>query len=214
MLTADRTRGRRFRDLGPVLKTTVAPTFEPVTVEQLKRQCDVIDGGERDADFEQWIKAAREVVESDSRRALVTQTRKLYLDDFPSQSGSPSGQIELECPPIQSVASVAYYDEANVLQTLDGARWAVDVNSEPGIVYPVYGQFWPTVRPQRKGAVIVTFVAGWADRALVPAAGRQAILLLAGFWYRYREAAGEEKVNTRPLGYDDLVRRIKWGPDA
>lgn len=209
MLTVDRTSARRFRDCGPVIRVTTEPTYEPVSLAAVKRQAQAIDDGAIDDLFQLWMVAAREMVESDSRRALLTQTCKLYLDCFPC-GVEP---IELERPPIQSVTSVEYYDAAGTLQTLSASLWSADTNSEPGYIYPVYGQSWPITQPQKKGAVIVTFVCGWTDATLVPARARQAIQMLVAYWCLHRETAGES-VAEKPLGYESIVQRIKWGPDA
>lgn len=209
MLTVDRSPSRLWRDIPRTLKVTTAPTAEPVSIADAKRQAGIIDGGELDDLFSGWIKAAREMVEEDARRALLPQTCKLYLDYFP-RAGEP---IELEKPPIVSVTSVEYYDAAGDLQTWDDDYWLADVNSEPGYVSPVYGLAWPVTQP-RKGAVIVAFTAGWPDASRVPWRAKQAVLMLAAYYALHREAAGSEKMEEKPLGYEALVRRIKWGPDA
>lgn len=192
-----------------MIRVTTEPQYEPVSLAAVKRQAGIIDDGTNDDLFQLQAHAAREMVESDSRRAMMTQTCKLYLDRFPC-GGDP---IELEKPPIQSVTSVEYYDTTNALQTWSSSLWVADVYSEPGYISPVYGQVYPLTYA-RKGAVIVTFICGWTDPTLVPARARQAILMLAAYWCQNHEAAGEGMVKEKPLAYEDLVRRIKWGPDA
>ena len=75
------------------------PVSEPISLAEAKRQL------RREADFtdddvyiESLIKAARDVAETLSLHAMLTQTWKLYLDEWPDGDA-----IELPKPPLQSV---------------------------------------------------------------------------------------------------------------
>lgn len=154
-------------------------------------------------------KAAREKIEIETRRALVTQTQVLRLDQFPLGSDEA---IVVPNAPLQSVTSVQYVDEYGQTQTLDAAAYTADIYSEPGRIQPAYGYDWPLARIQ-PNAVTVTFVAGYApgtgsptDYAEnVPQGLKQAIKLLVGHWYENREASGPANMVKLPMAVDSLI---------
>jgi uncharacterized phiE125 gp8 family phage protein len=164
------------------LKIITPPAEEPVTPAEAKASPSFrVTGTTDDADITSLITTAREMAEAITRRALITQTLEIVLDGF------PSGGIELYCPPIQSVASIKYIDTDGVEQTLDPLLYAVDDDSEPGLVVPAYGESWPSTRDQ-VNAVRVRYVAGYGAAADVPAAFKTWIKMRAGTLYDNSQA--------------------------
>ena len=98
----------------PVLVT--APTVEPVSVSQIRAQCG-IDTGDFDDSIADWIRAARNMVETDAEIALASSTWALYLDCF------PYWEIELRKPPVQSLTSIVYLDGDGTSQTLSSSLY-------------------------------------------------------------------------------------------
>lgn len=125
-------------------------------------------------------------------RALVEQTWKLELDDFPCGDRP----VKLPLAPLISVGSITYVDADGVTQTLSTDVYAVDTASEPGLVYLKWGQSWPGVRDQRN-AVAVTYTCGYATTSSpvvdygenVPTPIKQALKLIVGELYQRREEA-------------------------
>lgn len=153
------------------------PASEPVTPEEAKASPSFrVSVATDDADITTLIKAAREMAEAITRRALVTQTLELVLDAF------PAGGIELYCPPIQSVTSIKYIDTDGVEQTLSADLYDLDSDTEPGMVAPAYNESWPSTRDQIN-AVRVRYVAGYGAAADVPAAIKTWIKMRAGTLY-------------------------------
>lgn len=108
------------------------------------------------------ITGARTAAERITRRALVTQTWDMYLDQFPAwEMGIPK-------PPLQSVTSITYVDTDGTTQTLAADQYRVDLKSEPARITPAFGVVWPTTRWQTN-AVTVRFVCGYGLAADVPA---------------------------------------------
>lgn len=145
---------------------------------------DNIQAGPDDALIEEFVRAA--TAEIDGRdgwlgRALVTQTWRLYLDEF------PTGRITLPLPPLQSVASIKYLDRAGTQATLDPAAYRVGPFKDPGYVEPVFGGQWPQTLPV-SDAVEITFVAGYGQPADVPAVIKQYLRHRVGQFYEHREA--------------------------
>ncbi len=184
--------------MGLVLVT--APGVEPVSLAEAKSHLRV-DTTDDDALITALITAAREQVENDTRRALVTQTWDYVLDAFPSGS-----EIVLPLPPLQSVTSITYRDKDGNSSTFDASNYVVDTAGMFGRVVLKSGVTWPSVTLYPAGAVTVRFVAGYGDAGAVPQSLKQAILLLVGHLYENREAAIMGTiVRDLPLGYDALV---------
>jgi len=164
-----------------IAKQTVAPTAEPVTLTEAKTHLRV-DVTDDDVLITSLIASARQYVEQIARRALVTQTWRLSIQEFPA-----SGVIILPKPPLQSVTSITYTDITGTTSTVDSNTYTVDTDSEPGRVVLKYGESWPSASLANTNPVQVTFVAGYGAPSAVPEYWKQAILLLVGHWYENRE---------------------------
>lgn len=110
-----------------------------------------------------FITTARQLAEIELGRYLVTQTVDGYFDDFPADC-----ERRIYLPPLQSVTSITYVDDAGATQTLANTEYLVNDKSEPCWIEEAYGKTWPTVR-QQANAVRVRFVAGYGAAAAVPA---------------------------------------------
>lgn len=186
------------------LQLVTGPTAEPVPLGVARAHCK-IDGSDDDAVLTTYILAARTYVERITGRALMTQTWRMTVDEFPEYS------LELPLSPVASVSSVTYLDAAGATQTVSAATYVVDTSSVPARLALADGAAWPTpaVRP---GAVSITFVAG-GTLAEVPEPLRQAIVLLVAHWHANREAVNVGNIVTSvPLAFDALVAayRVHW----
>lgn len=116
-----------------------------------------------------FITSARQAAELLTRRAFITQTWELRLDDFPCADNSSERALDIELPrpPLVSVTSITYLDTAGVRQTVDAATYDVDTSSEPGRIRPVWGAYWPVARCAM-GSVVVRYVAGYGAASAVP----------------------------------------------
>ena len=99
------------------------PAEEPVTRDETKTQLR-IDHTDEDSFVDGLITAARAYVEDATFRALVTQTWKLNLEAWPAGNA-----IEIPKPPLQSVSSVVYLDEAGASTTWASSNYIVDADS-------------------------------------------------------------------------------------
>lgn len=147
----------------------------------------VIKKGGADAEdtlIEGLITAARQMCESITNRAFVTQTWTLYLEDWPEDDW-----LKLPKGNLQSVESVKYTDSAGTVQTLvEDTDYLVDTYSEPGRIVLAYGESWPTESLYPANPIAIEFTCGYGDADDVPKAIKQALLLLVGHWYEHREA--------------------------
>lgn len=188
------------------ISVTVAPASEPVTLTEAKLHLRVETSVTTE---DNWItasiQAAREVVETVTNRALISQTVVLKLQRFPS--GIP---IWLPRPPLISISSVAYID-ANGTSQPWAATTGYDLAQPSGPkatyarIYPAYGTQYPQTRDQME-AVTITYLAGYANAAAVPQGIKNAMLLLIGHWYANREAVNVGNITTElPLGVASLL---------
>jgi len=165
-------------------KIYAAPTEEPVSLAEAKLHLRV-DISEDDTLIASLITAARELVEQQSWRALVSQTWDLYLDVIPAEA-----ELKLPRPPLVSVTGVYYTPDGSTEQTLAASNYAVDAVSQPGRIVLKTGGSWPGDTLSIVNGFKVRYVAGYGAASAVPVRYKQAILLLVGHWYAHREAVG------------------------
>jgi uncharacterized phiE125 gp8 family phage protein len=171
------------------IRRTVAPTAEPISTGDLQEHLRAPVGGSDGALLAIYLSAAREAVEQATGRALMPQTWQVRLSEFPEAGG----HIELPFPPIISVTSVAIINPEGDAETLAGVEYQVSAPSGPAAgparLYPAADAEWPDTLADTQGAVVVTYQAGYANAAAVPAALRAAVMLVAGDLYENREAS-------------------------
>lgn len=161
------------------LKLITPPAVEPLALDDVEAQIRA-DLSAESALVALYIAAIREKAEAHTRRALITQTWELVLDEFPCI-------ITLPMSPLQSVVSIKYIALDGTEQTLDPATYHVDMDSEPARIVPAYGLSWISGRRQ-PSAVRVRFICGYGDTAAdIPAAIRQWMLLNVANLYENRE---------------------------
>lgn len=151
-----------------------------------------VDHSTEDTYIAALVTAATKHCEEVLSKALITQTLALNLDGFPT-----CRQIDLMRPPLQSVTSVQYVDDAGATQTFSSANYHVDTNTTPGRIVLDDTATWPST-DDRPNAVTITYVAGYGDASSdIPEDIKQAVYLIVGEWYRNRE-------NSAELTYKDI----------
>lgn len=179
------------------LQLITAPVLLPVSLDRLKQHLRVTHAFEDDL-LADYLRAAVRQVEALTWRALLTQTFRLTLDDFPQ---SIDDLIYVPRPRLQSVTAISYLDTDGEEQTLDPADYEIDAVGEPGRIRQAIYKSWPqTLRVS--GCVSITYVAGWTSAAAVPSTLVAAVLLAAASLYETREDSDASK-NTTVL---DLCR--------
>ncbi len=208
------------------LVQTAAPASEPVSVSQLKNQLRIPSSNtlEDATVLPMYITSARMLFEGWTGRALVTQSWKLSLDDwskwqnfwqfftegnvfFPSPGQVPTNwwnrPLLMPLNPVQTIDSIQYYDNNNVLQTLSTSNYVVDTAREPCRV--MLTQF-PSVNYNTIPRVFINFTVGYSS---VPVDIQHCILLLAADFFRAREASSEFNYKEVPFGLRHLVNKYK-----
>lgn len=160
------------------LKLITAPTIEPITLEEAKNHLKV-DSGDDNALITNLIKAAREVGETITHRAFITQTWKLILDQAPAE-------IEIPKPPLQQIIDIKVTDSAGSETAVSDTLYWVDASRDSrGRVKLRDGCVWPDHRYFASFAI--QFKGGYGDTAsTVPLGIRQALLEAVAFFYDNR----------------------------
>jgi len=181
------------------------PATEPVTVAEAKAHLRV-DGSDEDALIASLILTSRLHIETALGLALVTQSWRLSLDEWP-----PRRAVAVPLRPLQSVTAVRVRDASGIAAVLSPDTYQVDTASIPPRIAPV-GSGWP-VPGRALAAIEIDVVAGYgAAASTVPAPIRQALLLLVAHWFEHRDPIEIGSPETRiPSAVSDLLMpyRIK-----
>jgi uncharacterized phiE125 gp8 family phage protein len=206
------------------VKVITAPAVEPISLEQAKAHLRV-DTADQDDLIEALITAAREKVEEETGRALITQTLEFALDYFVEPPDlrfvtlpyiTPAKAILIPRPPLIALKRIAYYDGGGnevLLHDEVGSPTVtsdlvVDTYSVPGRLVPAAGGNWPSVQ-DRANAVTIRYTAGYGDDGeAVPMPMRQAMLLLIGHYHENPSATGDA-IAELPMGVDFLLQRYR-----
>lgn len=186
------------------LELVTAPATEPITVAEAKAFLHVSSSAE-DSLVTALIVAARRYVENYTKRALITQTWRLWLDQFPieprtggemwdgvreepiSFSYQAKRFIEIPKAPVSAVSSISTFDDDDTETTYASSNYIVDTVSQLPRVVLKTGSTWPVdLRPAN--AIKITFTAGYGAASAVPDDIKQAMYLLIGHWFENRQA--------------------------
>lgn len=176
------------------LDLVTAAAAEPIDLTAAKAHLRVI-GSAEDALITSLAKAARESVEHYTGRSLVATTWR--------QSGAAfADSIELMKSPVSSITSIQYVDDLGATQTLSASVYRLVAASDPASGTParvelVDGESWPAVAV-RPDAVRITFVAGYANAAAVPASIVAAISLVLTDLFENRSAQAKDLGQVNP----------------
>jgi len=130
----------------------------------------------QDDDLTDAIQEGREVVETITRRGLLTQTWDYCLDAFPGEYF-----IKLPKGNLQSVTSLTYKDSDGVVSTMTQASdYYVEANGDQhGRIVLPYGDTWPTDTLYPSNPITIRFVCGWTTAALLPKTLKRAVKFAA-----------------------------------
>lgn len=163
-----------------------APVTTPVSLSEAKVQCKVesADTAE-DAFILECIEAATNLIESEKDCQLMAATWDAFFDCW--------GDVtKIRKQPVQSVASIKYFDSDGVEQTLATSNYSVDTKSNFARIGFKDTFNPPTLESGRLNAITVRFVAGYADSDSVPSRIKQKILVLVRNFFDKRD--GDFKV--------------------
>lgn len=184
-----------------------APGSEPVSLTEAKGQVNVETSETYWDDILNFlIAAAREKVESDTGRALITRSWRQYLNRWPR-----SDRFTLMREPVSAVTHVKWTGESGATPTtmVPGTDYLPDMKSKPPAIVLPYNTSWPSDSLYPVNPIEVQFVAGYANAGVVPNKFKLAMRLLISHWFKHREAIVLGSSSTLavevPLAYRSLL---------
>lgn len=189
------------------VRVTVPPVGQPVALADLKMALRV-DHDDEDVELARLIGAAVAQIDGPDGIgvAMMAQTWRLVLDGWPA-----SGVIDLPGWPVGAVTEIAYDPADGSAAVLDPGAYRVVSGMDPVLVERVAGQAWPVLR-SGSGSVRVTYTLGAALAADVPADLVQAVMHIAGHYYRHREAVVTGTIaNVLPMSAASILARYRRG---
>ncbi|MCH2248265.1 MAG: phage head-tail connector protein [Cognatishimia sp.] len=182
-----------------------APSEGPVSLEKLKTHLRV-SHSEQDDLLRDCLASAVALLDGPYGELGCAMIAQNWREDFPSPPRS-GGALELSAGPVTELVSVEYYSAGGDWQAADLANFVLfqDGNSDflKGAVWPVVGSH---VMPLR-----ITYRCGLAATASnLPQNLARAVLMLAGYFFRFSEHAvqGVAPVEV-PISVDRLIAPFK-----
>lgn len=152
---------------------------EPLTLGEVKRHLNIAIS-DYDTDLGNMIARVRAEAEELCGIPIISQTKTMYLDRFPTGDGgigwwdgvrdgivSAGEAREIEIIPgnLQSVTSLTTYDDSDDPTVMSSNNYYVDLARNRIVLRD--GQSWPVVSRVAQGIVIVLLM-GWATPSVVP----------------------------------------------
>lgn len=171
------------------LRLVTAPTAEPVPLYAAKEHLRLGSDAPDDRLVADMVRAAREVVEAHTGRALMPQTWQARLPSFPALGGP----IRLPRAPMVAVTELRIVTPDGTEAVVAADQYQVAAPSgplaAPGQVLPAAGLSWPETQQGALAAVQVTYTAGYANASDVPAPLKSAMMLVLTELYEQRSAS-------------------------
>lgn len=172
------------------------PTVEPLSLADIKAQLK-IDTADEDDLLTSLITTARQHLEAETGLCLMTQTLRLYLDDWPA-----SEVIHLPKTPVQTIDAVTVYDENGHAVQASLQDHLLDGQARPA-------RLWlrnPPLPGRPINGIEIDFTAGFGTATEVPDTLRRAMSLHVATMYAYRGVvAPTDQPAALPLGYERLI---------
>lgn len=188
------------------LKLTTEPTTEPLTLSEVKSFLR-LDTSDDDPVVTAILTSARKTAELYTARSFITQTYDYWMDRWPmgrsnvfwdgvkeasaSILSSEQRFVVLPMPPLLTVVHVKTYDDSDAATTFASTNYIVDTDQIPGRIILKNSSTWPMDLRAAK-AINIQYTAGFGSASSVPAAIKQAILMICAKLYETRgEDSGE-----------------------
>jgi uncharacterized phiE125 gp8 family phage protein len=154
------------------------PAIEPVALDDAKAFLKVETADDDDV-IAALIAGARIHVETQSRRALITQSWRLVRDAWPAE-----GRIAIAPVPLQALTAARVYRLDGSTQAIDPASFVVEAAAAPAML--AFAS--PPLAPGRSvGGIELDVTVGYGDAGDdVPEPLRQAVRILVAHWYENR----------------------------
>lgn len=182
------------------LSMLAGPLFEPISVAEAKLFLRIDNDVENEV-VAALITTARLHVERLTRRIILEQRWRLYLDEMPKDN-----LVKISLGPVREVTQVTFYNADGEPSIIPPEDYVVDMSSVPSRI-----KFRVASMPCAARAINgyeIDFIVGFGATTLeVPHDLRQAILMLVAHWYENRSAvSGDMSPAATPKGVSDLIQ--------
>lgn len=177
------------------------PAELPVSREELRDHLWTIFEDTLDSYLDALLKAATSHVETITGLRLVSQSWRMYLQEWPARDNI----IELPFGRATAITGINWLDSDGADHTLvDGVDYLPAViGPEPHVLNI---DRWPSGNLFPVDPIRILWVAGFGAVGMVPEDLRHAIRMLAAHWYEIRESVITGTIiNKVPMAFDALV---------
>jgi uncharacterized phiE125 gp8 family phage protein len=184
------------------VRTSDAAT-EPITLTELKEHLRV-DHTDEDTLITSLITAARNIAEDYCERSFITQTWKMYMNDWPIVGSSRrpylneyNAGIRLPRGKVISVTTVKLSTTTSLDTTVASSEYYTSLETDVAEIRAVDG--WDATETGIPNSIEIAYVCGYGDAISVPQSIKSAILMIASDLYEYRKSNSDRTVNR--VGY-------------
>lgn len=186
----------------------VTPAAAPIAAAALRARLRMNDASQDDS-LAEFLGTAVEQFEDEAGRPVLATVYRQVLSRW------PCGPIVLARGGVTAVGNVCRYLADGSAEELDPDTWRADLLTPPARVCL---DATPEAVATASGATVtpvgyVEYTAGWPNASAVPQRVRTALMLLAGHFYRNREAFRDSAFEMRelPKGWASVVDRYRLG---
>ncbi len=188
--------------MNPQTTVTAKSSDLPVTLEEAKTHLRLLSS-DLDEHVAGLLEAATEYCETVCGRSLrVSQTLTQKYD------GWPCGVVHFDRQPVTAITSVKYRDDDDVEQTLASSNYRLLVSSEAAAFMEFDEDFTAPTLNGRADAVTVTYTAGYASLADVPARAKAAVKLKLTELF---DNSDERMIAANERSVAMLLGTLEWG---
>jgi uncharacterized phiE125 gp8 family phage protein len=174
------------------------PAVEPITLAEAKAYLRV-EHSDDDLVIAAFIAAARIHVETQTRRALITQTWRIVRDAWPCD-----GKLSVSPSPLQQILAARVYETDGSTLPIDTQAFVADKASAPAIV--AFAAWSLPVPGRGVGGIEIDVRVGYGDAGVnVPEPLRQALRVLVAHWYERRGVTAPGAAAMLPLTMSALI---------
>lgn len=189
--------------------TDIGAATAVVTASEFKTHARIYHTQD-DAYIATLILSATQVIEAETRRALINRSFAYQLEGFPAD-----GEIILPRSPLNTVDDVQYQDTDGNTQFLSPSKYHVYSVNGVGRVVLKSTFAWPQTSTNGNLSVTVDFTAGYGSSpSAVPASLRHAVLLQATHMYDNRTAVAPAQLYEIPRAVERLIVQYHSGDYA
>lgn len=188
--------------MNPQTTVTAKSSDLPVTLEEAKTHLRLLSS-DLDEHVAGLLEAAVEYCETVCGRSLrVSQTLTQKYD------GWPCGAVAFDRQPVTAITSVTYRDADDATQTLASSNYRLLVSSEAAAFMEFDEDFSAPTLNGRADAVTVTYTAGYASLADVPARAKAAVKLKLTELF---DNSDERMIAANERSVAMLLGTLEWG---